>query len=109
MKTLTQHSFTTLAEVKEVLKKQDSHFFDRKTMSFFNSRIESKLLHGSYFITSESDMRNTERFYNVRSIGMIAEGECAGEITIKTAGEFNTLKTLSQAKELVKHLATINS
>jgi hypothetical protein len=106
MNTLPQHSFTTLAEVKAVLKAQGSHFFDRKTMAFFRSRIESGLLHGAYFITSGSDMRDTGRFYNVRSIGQIVDGECAGEITINTVSEFNALKTLSQAKELVKKLAT---
>ena len=100
-------TFTTLAEFKKINKAQGNHFFDRKTMSFFNSRIESGLLHGAYFITSESDMRNTERFYNVRSIGMIADGELAGEYTINTVGEFNKLKSLQAAKDLVKRTATL--
>lgn len=91
-------SFKTLAEFKAAYKAQGLHFFDRKTMQFFNSRIETGLLSGKYFITSESDMRNTERFYNIREIGTIAEGESAGEFTINTIGSFNTLKSKSAAK-----------
>jgi hypothetical protein len=95
-------TFKTLAEFKAINKAQGNHFFDRKTMQFFNSRIESGLLHDAYFITSESDMHNTERFYNVRSIGMLENGE----YTINTIGGFNTIKTKEGAKKLIKHLAT---
>lgn len=96
-------TFNTLAEFKAIIKLQGSHFFDRKTMSFFRSRIESGLLHGSYFITSESDMRDTERFFNVRLIRFI---DGTDEYTIKTVHGFNELKTKEQAKQLIKKLAT---
>ncbi len=91
----------TLAEFKKVY---TGHFFDRKTMKFFNSRIESGLLKGRYFITSESNMRNTERFYNVREITQRENGEW----TINTVSDFNTLKSLSSAKHRLNGLAIIN-
>jgi hypothetical protein len=83
-------NFKTLAEFKAAYKTTDGHFFDKKTMRFFNSRIESGLLKGKYFITSESDMRNENRFYNVREI--------QEDLSIRTIVEFNKFKSKAQAK-----------
>lgn len=58
-----------MADFKKEHKADEGHFFDRKTMQFFNSRIESGLLVGGFFITSEQYDENTERFYAVRQIG----------------------------------------
>ncbi len=91
-----QNSFKTLAEFKAAYKATGMHFFDTKTKRFFNSRIESGLLKGKYFITSESDMRNENRFFNIREI--------QPDLQIRTIGEFNTLRTKDRAKDLIKSL-----
>lgn len=91
-----KNQFKTLAEFKAVYKSTGMHFFDRKTMKFFNSRIESGLIKGKYFITSESDMRNENRFFNVREIEY--------DLQIKTVGEFNTLFSKEKAKSLINSL-----
>lgn len=96
--TATEINFKTLAEFKAEYNKTGMHFFDRKTMKFFNSRIESGILKGKYFITSESDMNNENRFFNLREI--------QPDLQIRTIGEFNTMKTKEQAKNrLEKHLS----
>lgn len=93
--TTLQTTFKTLAEFKAVY---TGHFFDKKTMKFFRSRIESGLIKGVYFITSESDMRDTERFYNVRSIGQLE----SGEYTVNSIYEFNKIKSKERAKEIIR-------
>jgi hypothetical protein len=90
-------TFKTLAEFKAANKAAGNHFFDRKTMNFFNSRIESGLIGGMFFITSESDMRNTERFYNVRRIDN-------GGVSVNTVAKFNTIKYKDTAKRLISRL-----
>lgn len=43
----------TMADVRRLHTAAGGHFFDRATMRFFNSRIESSLYQGGYFVTSE--------------------------------------------------------
>lgn len=87
----------TLSEFKALNKQVGNHFFDRDAMRFFNSRIESGLLKGKFFITSESDMRNTTRFFNVR--------EAKPDGSVKTAIPFNTLRSKFSAKDCIKSLS----
>lgn len=97
METLN-YQFKTLSEFKTAYMAQGEghHFFDRDTMRFFHSRIESGLLKGKYFITSESDMRNTTRFFNVQMI--------EDNFRINTVAPFNTLTTKERAKDYIKRL-----
>ena len=59
-----------MAEVRRLHTAAGGHFFDRATMRFFNSRIESSLYQGGYFITSEQFVDSTgeahAREYRVR-------------------------------------------
>jgi hypothetical protein len=55
----------TMSDVKIWNKRAGQHFFDRATMKFFESRIESTLMKGNYFITSEKPPHNP-RHYKVR-------------------------------------------
>lgn len=88
--------FKTLAEFKRAHKNDGGHFFDRKTMSFFNSRIETGLLRDEYFITSEQFVSSTgiadKRKYTIRQI----DG-----LQVKTVSDFNTITSLSKAKEIL--------
>ena len=61
MKTLT------MADVIRINGDKGQHFFSSDTMKFFNSKIESKLLDGRLFITSEKKCFNDyTRVYSVR-------------------------------------------
>ena len=53
----------TLADARYEYQKKGGHFFDRDTMKFFGSRIESDLYKNRCFITSEKNFDGTERFY----------------------------------------------
>jgi len=55
----------TMTQVKANHKAAGFHFFDCNTMGFFQSHIESELLRGNYFITSEI-FANQPRHYKVR-------------------------------------------
>lgn len=57
----------TMADVKERNRLAGGHFFDRDTMKFFGSRIESGLYKNSTFITSEyTGFERKNRAYTVR-------------------------------------------
>jgi hypothetical protein len=65
----TKIGFKTLAEFRQFNKETGRHFFDRDTMWFWNSRVESGLIKGRYFITSEDSVSfqgTPERIFAVR-------------------------------------------
>lgn len=88
--TIETVSFSSMSEFKAAYKAAGMHFFDRKTMNFFKSRIESGVLKDRFFITSESDIRGENRFYNLREI--------ESDLGIRTIGEFNS----ATSKETIK-------
>lgn len=59
--------FNTMKEVKAANKALGHHFFDTGTMQFFESVIESPLISGQYFVTSEK-IPYEERVYSVRRV-----------------------------------------
>lgn len=61
-------TFKNMAEVKAANKAIGNHWFDADTMRFFDSRIESELINGRYFVSSEQFQDEYPRFYNVRSV-----------------------------------------
>jgi hypothetical protein len=91
--------FKTLSEFKQANKDNGLHFFDRKTMSFFNSKIESSLLKGGYFITSEQI--ETSQGVEPRKYTLRKANEDA---TVTTVGEFQQFRTKTAAKEYIKTL-----
>jgi len=62
--------YRTLADVRAKNAAEGMFFFSRQTMKFWRSRIESTLIRGRYFITSEDefaiDGRIPARVYAVR-------------------------------------------
>lgn len=52
----------TIDELKALNKKNGGHWFDRGSMAFFGTRIESKILFGCYFITSEQPPHGDRKF-----------------------------------------------
>lgn len=45
--------FNTMSELRKKNKESGYHFFDRETMKFWDSKLESTLYKGCFFITSE--------------------------------------------------------
>lgn len=97
--------FASLSDVKAAHKNTGGHWFDRGSMKFFDTRIESKLMtRGSsgrqVFITSEQyhgDGYSAPRKYTIR--------EALEDASIDTVGEFQQYSTLDDAKMGVRALA----
>jgi len=60
--------FDTLDDVINLNHSTDHHFFDPDTMRFFDSRIESPLMRGRFFVTSERGP-HMARAFTVRCAG----------------------------------------
>lgn len=97
----TEQGYSTMAEIKAANKEAGFYFFERDTMRFFDSRVESKRpLRGRYFITSEqfhgSDGYSAPRAYTVREID--SNGN------IDTVGEFQQFATYQDARSFIDTL-----
>lgn len=66
----TGSPYRTLADLRATNESAGLHFFARATMKFWKSRVETTLIAGRYFITSEDewclDGRMPKRIYAVR-------------------------------------------
>lgn len=87
----------TLAEAKAKYNETGGHFFDRDTMRFFSSRIESALYKNRCFITSEKNFDGTERYYTVRRFSEDFQ-------RISTIGDFNRIRSIATAREIAKEV-----
>lgn len=83
--------FRDLADFKAKHKAAGGHFFDKGAMAFFNSRIESSLLKGGYFITSESLNPGSVRLYSVRQV------DESDHRNVETLGRFDSRDEARQA------------
>jgi hypothetical protein len=86
---------STIMEIKENNKQNSRYFFNKQTMKFFNSKIESKLYADNTFITSERENLQTPRTYTIR-IALDNGGE------IGTIGKFQQFESLISAREYRK-------
>lgn len=82
----------TIADLKAVAEKNGSHWFERGSMKFFGTRIESGILKGRYFITSEQPPHGP-RAYSVRSFDK--------QGNVDTVGEFCGFTSKREAMEAV--------
>jgi hypothetical protein len=92
---------TTIAELEALNERNGGHFFESQTIRFFNSRIESGIIGGRYFVTSEAmpamgGKPGGERRYSVRSFD--SKGN------IQRVGEFHKCATLSDARQAIREL-----
>ena len=83
----------TIAELKAANKANGGHWFDADTMRFFKSRIESRIIAGNRFVTSEQPPSGP-RMYSVR---FFREDGSVG-----TVGEFCRYLTKEDAIEAAK-------
>ncbi|MBE3120695.1 MAG: hypothetical protein IMZ53_08475 [Thermoplasmata archaeon] len=88
----------SISDVRRIDSEKGHHFFDRDTMRFFNSKIETKgdLIGNKYFITSEH-FENSPRHYSVREFDKRTG-------SIKTISEFNEFHSSYGAREFAKCL-----
>lgn len=77
--------------IEDVIKDHKGHFFDEDTMSFWGSKIETDLIDGDMFVTSEDNYNRTEKLYSIRRYNW-------EDHTIDTIS-FQQFKTLDDAME----------
>ena len=82
-------AFTSMDHVRRANTARGHHFFSEGAMAFFNSRVESKLLDGRYFVTSEAFDETSERRYSVR--------EVEDDGAVETLGAFQEHPTIEAA------------
>ncbi len=85
--------FKTMAEVKQANKEAGQHWSSKGSMRFFNSRVESKLIGGRYFVTSEIGP-DERKLYTVREVNE--------EAKISTVGEFQGHSSYDSAMEEIQ-------
>ena len=86
---------STITMIKKNNKQNSRYFFDKQTMKFFNSKIESKLYADNTFITSEQQDYQTPRTYTIRIA--LDNGK-----EIENIGEFQKFESLISAREYRK-------
>ena len=91
----------TIAEIKA----KHPNYFDRATMRFFRSRVESKAYNGPggcYFITSEQFVGSNgiadPRKYSVRKVSEDGGG-------INTVRDFNSILSIEDARAIARKLS----
>lgn len=95
---------TTIAEVKEKNREAGQHFFEKDTMRFFDSRIESKVYQGTYFVTSEQFhglAGDGERLFTIREFDYET-----GKVDTAGNTRFQEFTSLEVARERIRELIT---
>lgn len=100
--TFPAYPFADIAAVKRANKMAEQHWFSPDSMRFFSSRIESRLIGGRWFITSETPGDFEPRRFTVR------EATPAGHI--ETVGEFRAYGNKLDARaEITRQLAALEA
>jgi hypothetical protein len=84
------YTYETMEDVIRANTEIGEHWFEPATMRFFKTRIESRLIAGHRFITSEKGPDEVRR-YTIR--------DARPDGSIDTVGEFQGYRTLAQAKK----------
>ena len=90
-------TFPSIPALKAACRAVDNKFFTKGAMEFFRSKIETGIIGGVYFVTSEQFDDETPRLYTVRK----AERQENGRLSIETVGEFQAHATLAEAKAAI--------
>ena len=93
--------FETISELRAKNEQIGNYFFSRQTMRFFKTKIESAILEGDYFITSETNHNDTKREFTIR------QAKETGEI-INNPFDCK-FRTKSDAKEYLKEQLYLKS
>ena len=91
-------NFETMQNLKHFNRSQGYHFFERSTMKFFRSHVQTRPPYGGrVFVTSEAERWGAPRLYTVRMI------EDSGRI--KTIGKFQQFHLRSSAHDFARTFA----
>lgn len=93
---MSTSTFKTMADVKRANRAAGGHWFSPDTLRFFRGRIESELMAGRYFVSSEQFDDGSPRLFTVREVD--ADGD------ISTVGDFQEHKTKSSAERAIHRL-----
>ncbi len=88
--------FDDMDDVREANEKLGRYFFSEDTMSFFNSKVESDLFGGTYFVTSERMKRSMPKLYTIRMV------HPDGDITTK--GDFQAYRSVEDAEAAIAEM-----
>jgi hypothetical protein len=89
--------YKTMSDVRAANRAGGQHFFSAGAMRFFNSKVESALYSGRYFITSERFRFDDPKAYTVREV--MEKGA-----SIETVGEFCQYKNIEDARAEIRRL-----
>lgn len=85
--------WSSIAEVQEANAALGQYWFSPDTMRFFSSRVESGIVAGRYFVSSEQQDDDYPRLYTVRAVD-----DQAGVVTV---GDFQGYASLDEALRAV--------
>lgn len=95
-------SFTTIDEIKAANRAAGEHWFSKDTMAWFNSRIESGVYGGRFFVTSERDGSGQYAVWHGKRRYSIRRANDDG--TIDTVGECGQFASLARATQAARAL-----
>lgn len=87
----------TLTEAKAIYRTGKGHFFDRETLKYWGTRIESGLYKNRCFVTSDLDFDGSRRAFTVRRFS-------PDFLRIETVGEFQEYALRDTAREAAKEV-----
>lgn len=95
---ITEPAVRTMHQLKQRNAHNGYSFFREDTMAYFNSEVETPLMQGGYFVTSERYDEDGEKQYTLR-MADLNTGE------IHTIGEFGAYRAIKEAKDArIKHI-----
>lgn len=86
--------FKTVAEIKRANERSGRFFFQRETLSFFDSRIIARVVAGRYFVTSEQAPAGIGGYRQPR---LFTVRKAAADGQVSTVGEFQAYQTEGDA------------
>ena len=91
--------FSSVPQMKVAVTNSGSHWFDKDTMRFFNSKVETGILNRRFFITSERETTSEPKKYTIRYF-LREDGE--DQLYCYSIGEFQQFESVADAKEYLK-------
>lgn len=85
----------TISEMKELNKQKGGHWFDKGSMNFFNTQIETQPNKENIFITSDRMNYDDPKKYSLRWFNSETHD-------VVTLGDFNSYQSLDSAREARK-------
>ena len=83
----------TVDELIAYANEKGSPFFSPGTMKFFRSRVQTGIISGKYFVTSEKN-GDERRMYTLRQFTIAGDGS----IRFDTVGDFGAWRTADRAR-----------